>query len=143
MDFYTLDLYTLLERLEHLTVTPQMAIVMFAVIVLVIVIIAYLIFFRKKDKQYLRVMGEVYDEKGDVLHALKRTKSAYKKKSKEARAIQDAIDYLDHSILRDYETAFKIIEGVVGSRKVRKLHTTILSQEESKKASQLLLCEKN
>lgn len=98
---------------------------------------------KRKSKRYLETFQRVYENEGNVPQALETASDEFRKKSREAKAIRQALFYLDHSIFRDYETAFDIIEEEIKGRKVKDYHTDVIEKEKVKKSRVLLLVKKD
>jgi len=80
-----------------------------------------------KCAKYCELMRGCADGE-DVKLSLVKASMQFPEKSLEKLAIDKAIMYLNRSILRDYETAFKIIESVFTNKQVRELHDAILKE---------------
>lgn len=77
---------------------------------------------------YLEIMNgtnTIYDSLVDVQIAVPKNSTAY-------FAISEAINYLQCSIMRDYETAFSIVEKVFRQKEVAMMHEVLLANEKSK-----------
>lgn len=98
---------------------------------------------KRKSKRYLETFQKVYENEGNVSKALESASDEFRKKSREAEAIRQALFYLDHSIFRDYETAFDIVEEQIKGRKVKEYHTDVIEKEKAKKSRVLLLVKKD
>lgn len=98
---------------------------------------------KRKSKRYLETFQKEYENDGNVSLALEAAFAEFRKKSREAEAIRQALFYLDHSIFRDYETAFDIIEEEIKGRKVKDYHTDVIEKEKVKKSRVLLLVKKD
>lgn len=98
---------------------------------------------KRKSKRYLDTFQRVYENEGNVPQALESASEEFRKKSREAEAIRQALFYLDHSIFRDYETAFDIVEEQIKGRKVKDYHTDVIEKEKAKKSRVLLLVKKD
>lgn len=133
-----MDISRAIYHIQNLTLTPlQAAIVL--VVTIIIILFIFKILSRPHAKKYIRVFSETYEEKGNVLYSLQQAENAYKR-GKVRTAIHSAILHLTRrSILRDYRTAFRIIENTLSGKKVRNLHEEVLEEETRKKSSMLLL----
>lgn len=98
---------------------------------------------KRKSKRYLDAFQKEYENEGNVSLALESASNEFRKKSREAEAIRQALFYLDHSIFRDYETAFDIVEEQIKGRKVKDYHTDVIEKEKVKKSRVLLLVKKD
>lgn len=98
---------------------------------------------KRKSKRYLETFQRVYENERNVPQALETASDEFRKKSREAKVIRQALFYLDHSIFRDYETAFDIIEEEIKGRKVKDYHTDVIEKEKVKKSRVLLLVKKD
>ncbi len=106
----------------------------------IVIMIFYTIFEiysgQKKSKEYITMFQSAYANKS-VVESLKDIISAYKPNSIEYLTINKAIYYLEHSILRDYDTAFGYIEQAFGGKNVTAMHSEVIDNE--KKNIMLLL----
>lgn len=102
--------------------------ILFIVIVLYIVII---ISKNNKGKKYIQCFSDCYKNKS-ILETLETISDMYKPKSDEYKAINKSIDYLNKSCLKDYQTAFAIIEEVIDDNAIIEFHNRILDKEKSK-----------
>ena len=64
---------------------------------------------ERRKKFYVNTFAETY-EQHSVKESLEFILSLYKRTDKEYKAVNKALYYLDHSIMRDYETAFRFIK---------------------------------
>lgn len=120
---------------------------LFPVICLIIFVLLFLIVMqaiskRSKARKYVNAFSESYKSEEKVLTALQSASEVFRKNSKEAKAISKAVFYINNSILRDYKTAFGIVEKRIKGKKVTKLHREILEKEKEKKNTILLLTAK-
>lgn len=133
------------EDLFNLIITYQNCLVLAICLILIILLFAIIILFasgHKKAKKYVEAFKDSYDTDEKVLTALQSTSECFRKNSREAKAIAKAVFYINNSILRDYKTAFAIIEKSFKSKKVVELHKKILEKEKEKKNTILLLTAK-
>lgn len=109
-------------------------IVIAALVVTVIILVVLSLFDKKKrggnSQQYLEMLSQLYTEKS-VIDSLLEVRESFKKGSVEYIALDKAVFYLTQSIMRDYETAFTIIEKVFTDIEVKQLHQTIIEQEKA------------
>ena len=109
--------------------------------ILFIIILAVIASRKKRARRYVRALSEYYRIHGNVREALKLSAGAFRKRSDAAAAVREAAYHCRHSILRDYRTAFCIVEETIRGKKVRELHKDILEEETAKKNSILLLTD--
>ena len=83
---------------------------------------------KKKSEDYISMFNMAYANK-TVLESLKDILSAYKPNSIEYLTINKAVYYLEHSIVRDYDTAFSYIEQTFGGKGVLALHEEVINKE--------------
>jgi len=83
---------------------------------------------KKKSEAYVSMFNLAYANKG-VVDSLKDILSNYKPNSIEYLTINKAIYYLEHSIMRDYDTAFGYIEQTFGGKEVLALHEEVINKE--------------
>lgn len=107
-------------------------------LVLGIFIMFYTLRQKKKKKKYLDALNDYYSTLG-VYQSLTAARAEFPQSSLEFLAIDRGLYYLDHSILMDYKTCFKIIENIFASKEIKQKHQEILEQEKAKCA---LLLEK-
>ena len=110
--------------------------------VLIFLIVIHVASKRNKAKKYVNAFSNSYKSEEKVIIALHSASEAFRKNSKEAKAISKAVFYINNSILRDYKTAFGIVEKRIKGKKVTKLHREILEKEKEKKNTILLLTAK-
>ena len=96
----------------------------------------------EKAQTYITEFEIAYRKDQDVVYALEKAKALFPEKSKEAKAISQAILHINKSILHDYATAFGIIDKVIRGKDVKSLHEKILNNEKEKRKTLLLLCSK-
>jgi hypothetical protein len=110
-------------------------IIIAAVIAAIITLILLLVIDRSKSKKnskiYLQMLTELYDNGETVINSLEKIKATFKKGSIQFIAIDHAVFYLNKSIMRDYETAFSIIEKVFSSNEVKLKHAAIIEKEKA------------
>lgn len=95
---------------------------------------------KKNSKEYVSMLSGAYQNK-TVVDSLKDIISNYKPNSLEYLTINKAIYYLEHSIMRDYDTAFGFIEQTFGGKEVTGLHESIIEKE--KQNIMILLTKKD
>lgn len=83
---------------------------------------------RRQMIQYVDVMTGT----DDVLTSLSEAQEIFSRHSAAHLAINEAVYYLENSILKDYETAFTIIECCFGQVEVKRMHEAIIENEKSK-----------
>lgn len=86
---------------------------------------------KKKRKLYIQNFNECYKNKS-VLESLEIISNLYKPNSNEYKAINKSINYLNKSCLKDYQTAFAIIEDVIEDNSIIDFHNKILDIEKRK-----------
>ena len=112
----------------------------YGIIVLAALIIAAVIFAiikindKKKrgqsSQQYLQMFSQLYDtDQKSVVDSLKEIKENFKSGSVEYIAVDKSIFYLTQSIVRDYATAFVILEKVFNILEVKQFHTKVIEHE--------------
>ena len=116
-----------------------LAVIIFFLIILCVVVIDY-IRKTKKNRMYVQLFEETY-KNNSVIDTLLKIIEVYKIRSVENLVLRKAINYLQKSCLKDYQTAFAIIEDVFSGKKVKELHNTIIENEKGKLV--LLLEKKN
>ena len=82
----------------------------------------------KQMSLYIDVMAGT----DDIMKSLTDAQGLYNKRSVAYMAIYEAEYYLQNSIMRDYETAFSIIEKCFRQEDVKKLHETLIENEKNK-----------
>lgn len=80
---------------------------------------------------YLQTFSKMYEENTPIVECLTNIETLFKQGSIEYIAIEEAIFYLTKSIMRDYETAFSIIEKVFRNVEVKNLHSSIIEKEKA------------
>lgn len=107
-------------------------IVIAAIIVAAIILVVIIINDKKKrgqsSQQYLDMLSELYSQKS-VIDSLCEIRDVFKKGTVEYIAVDKSIFYLTKSIVRDYTTAFSIIEKVFKDKRVKDLHLSIVEKE--------------
>lgn len=93
---------------------------------------------KARNKKYCELVTAGYAEKG-VLNALILTRDTFSKRSAEYIILDKAVFYLTMSCLRDYQSAFAMIEDIFSGKDVENLHDRILNTEKNK---MILLIEK-
>lgn len=99
-----------------------------AVIILVIIKLNDAKKRKKHSQQYVQKLTELHENK-NIADCLDEIRDLFKKGSVEYIAVDKAYFYLTQSIMRDYATAFLIIEKVFKDAAVRQLHAQIMEQE--------------
>lgn len=94
----------------------------------------------KKDKNYIRNFSEAFDETGDLTLTLKKLQTIYGDKTKEYKAVTNALNYLENSIYGDFETAAKLIEEALYNKKIKETHQIAIDMS-IKKMSRYSLTE--
>lgn len=116
------------------------AVVVFVVATLIFAIIKLTEFNKRKknSKQYMEMLSDLYGQKS-IPESLDEIKGCFKKKSTEYIAVDKAFFYLTQSIMRDYGTAFSIIEKVFRQPEIKNLHSEIM---EAEKKNVMLMLQK-
>lgn len=86
---------------------------------------------RKKSSSaddYVEAMKASFSQNHNVIDSLNETAEIFKPKSNEKKAIDMALDYLQFSLFKDYQTAFGYIEEVMNSEDVELLHQMIMEE---------------
>lgn len=86
---------------------------------------------KNKRNKYIQNFNEHYKNKS-VLDSLKMMSDLFKPNSNEYKAINKSINYLNKSCLKDYQTAFAIIEDVIDDNSIVEFHNKILNEEKRK-----------
>lgn len=114
-----------------------MKIIYIAIVAAIVIIIFYLILcildkraLKRNAVRYVKLFREFY-ETNTVLNTLQLIQNEFKTGSVEFIIIDRAIHYLNFSILKDYKTAFCIIEKEFHLQEVKQLHQEILEKETS------------
>lgn len=108
-------------------------------IVLPIIIIVFLCTFgtlfllsqiinSQQAKLYLDIMNgtnTIFESLIDVQNTMSKKSIAY-------FAVTEAINYLQYSIMCDYETAFSIVEKVFHQKEIKVMHEVLLENEKNK-----------
>ena len=76
----------------------------------------------KKAIQYEEKYLTFWNETRDIKATLNKLEGEYKSSGKEGKAIRKAIEYLEKSIMKDYQTAFSYIENVFNDDEIRRIH---------------------
>lgn len=100
-----------------------------AVLVVLIIILIDGLRTKRLTKQYISHFNSFYSENKNVKSTLEALLTVYKKNSDEAKLINKALFYLNHSILRDYATALSFIEKKYDSKEVKALHCLVLTEQ--------------
>lgn len=93
--------------------------------------------FRRKEEKYLSNFQTNYFNSHNIKITMVNTRTQYRDKEKEAKALDAGLYYLDHSLLRDYKGAVSYIEHLFHSKKIEELHEQCIKDAQSQK--QLLL----
>ncbi len=111
-------------------------------ILLLVAIVAAIIAIKDRmdAQKYIFAVEKRYHETDDVLLALRQGQYALPSDGHRERAVKRAIKYINCSIIRDYKTAFRMINGAFYSKRVKLLHAEMLENESRKKRNLLLLC---
>ena len=83
----------------------------------------------KKAELYVEQMTSIIKERKNLKESLIQVAEKYSEKSKERKIINEAIHYLEHSILKDHYSALEIISSYFDDSKVDELHKRILGGE--------------
>jgi hypothetical protein len=86
---------------------------------------------KKAQKKYFELFQELY-EVGHVIETLEQIRDAFKKDSIEYIAIDQAVFYLDHSIMRDYRSAFDLVEKVFELKEIKERHMEVIETEKER-----------
>ena len=86
---------------------------------------------KNNSQLYLQTFTKMYEENTPIVECLTKIEPLFKQGSIEYIAVEQSIFYLTKSIMRDYETAFSIIEKVFRDTEVKKLHATIIEKEKA------------
>ena len=85
---------------------------------------------RKRSADYVRRFGQFMDGGGNKIEdGLKYLLGVYKPNSLEYKAIDQALFYLYHSLMHDYESALRIIETVFFQDSVAEFHDRLIEAE--------------
>lgn len=79
---------------------------------------------KSRGKKYLGYFEE--NRNDDLRKTLTLVRRNYRQNSKEYKAIENALHYMDYSISRDYENALEILNKCFAIKKVRKFHENYL-----------------
>lgn len=105
-----------------------------ALIIAAIILVIFMILNKNKrmqnSKTYLQKFSGLY-ENNKVIDCLYPIRDGFKKGSAEYIAVDKAIFYLTRSIIRDYITAFSMIEKVFTSQDVKSFHASIIEREKT------------
>lgn len=96
----------------------------------------------KRDKTYIYYFMTTLEETNNLKQTLEKVLALYSPKAREYQAVKRALDYLDHSIYGDYETAAWMIEEALYNKKIHETHQLAI-QICIKKLSQAALEDKN
>lgn len=104
-----------------------------ALLVMGAIVIGVLILKDKKTRSggseaYVEAMKSAFSETHNVRQSLERVQEEFKPGSVEVKAIDNALDHLDNSLFKDYDTAFYYVENVFESEEVESLHNAILEE---------------
>lgn len=94
---------------------------------------------KSRNNKYCELFSIGYDDGRGVLETLKMVQSSFSAKSVEYLVIERSVRYLTNSCLRDYQTAFAMIEDVFQGKNVENLHDEIMTKEKNR---MVLLIEK-
>ena len=86
---------------------------------------------KRHAKTYIHHFEESRND--DLRETLTKVRRNYRRSSKEYKAIESALYYMDHSITRDYKNALEILNKCFATRKVRKFHEAYLKETWEKK----------
>ncbi len=75
---------------------------------------------RRRAKRYLERFSSHFEGTWQIRRAMEETALDYPKRSKERKALEAGLYYLDHSLFRDYLSALSyILDTFGGSKKIR------------------------
>lgn len=77
---------------------------------------------RKRSEKYIVLFIKYYIPDGNIRYTWQQMEMEYKKKSIESKTIRRALYYMDHSIMKDYQTAMQKIEIVFKGKTIHTLH---------------------
>lgn len=80
----------------------------------------------KKAEMYIEQMTSIISEKKNLKMSLVQLSEKYPERSKERKVFDEAIHYLEHSVLKDHYSALEIISNYFDDEKVDELHKNIL-----------------
>lgn len=86
---------------------------------------------RSNRRQMIRYV-DVMTGTDDVLTSLSEAQEMFDKHSAAYLAVNEAVYYLENSILKDYETAFMIVECCFHYPEVKRMHEAIIENEKNK-----------
>jgi hypothetical protein len=116
-------------------------IVLFAVVLIVFIIITDVMNTIKRQqrcKKYYQLFSSSYGN-SDVRSTLESIRDSFRTNTQEYKTLSKAVNYLYFSCLKDYQTAFAIIEDTFSSHDIEILHDEVLEKERGK---MILLLEK-
>lgn len=92
-----------------------------------VVLIGVVFFIKRKCKErkiqkYKNNFIALFTKTKDIRQTMLGLLSIYKKNSAEAKALKAGLYYLNHSILRDYESALNYIEYLLDDDRIDELH---------------------
>ena len=76
----------------------------------------------KRSEKYILLFIKYYLLYGNIRYTWQQMEVEYKKKSIESKTIRMALYYMDHSIMKDYQTAMQKIEIIFKGRVIHILH---------------------
>ena len=76
----------------------------------------------KQGVQYMEWFREYWNESYDIKAVLEKVLPEYKSGSQEGKVIKRALDYLDNSYMKDYQTALKFIDEYFNEEDIRLMH---------------------
>lgn len=88
--------------------------------ILILLVRGILSFFQKR--KYTKLFLDNRDSKENIHDLLAEVSEYYKGKNAVGKAIREAVDYLENSMLKDYETAFDGIEKIIRGKKIKQMH---------------------
>lgn len=83
---------------------------------------------KKKTEKYIMLFKNSFERTKDIRLTMLEIKSSYKENSKESKALSIGINYLEHSIFKDYKTALSFIEKVLNNSEVNKMHKNTIEK---------------
>lgn len=88
--------------------------------VLILLVRGILSFLQKR--KYTKLFLGNRENKENIHDLLAEVSEYYKEKNAVGKAIREAVDYLENSMLKDYETAFEGIEKIMRGKKIKQMH---------------------
>lgn len=88
---------------------------------------------KKREAKYLNNFTEAYYASHDIKKTMEKIRSLYKDREKEAQAIDAGLYYLDHSLLRDYQSALGYMELLFPNGEIKKFHLQCIKDAQAQK----------